>query len=169
MDVRKTMKKLDELIFHLQCYQKTIEKNPIVSSITMDSREVTDGSLFICIKGYTVDGHKYAAAAVKAGAVAILAEKPLDVAVPVVIVKDSKRAMAIISNVFYDHPTTKLNLIGITGTNGKTTTTHLIEKVLVDQNKKNRTYRDDVYKNRGSSFRYEKYNARVNSPPTIIF
>ena len=130
------MKKLDELIFHLQCYQKTIEKNPIVSSITMDSREVTDGSLFICIKGYTVDGHKYAAAAVKAGAVAILAEKPLDVAVPVVIVKDSKRAMAIISNVFYDHPTTKLNLIGITGTNGKTTTTHLIEKVLVDQNKK---------------------------------
>lgn len=130
------MRKLDELIHHLQIYQKSLEQNPYITSITMDSREVTEGSLFICINGYTVDGHDFAEAAVKAGAAAILAERPLHVSVPVIIVKDTKRAMSLISNIFYDHPTTKLNLIGVTGTNGKTTTTHLIEKVLVDQKRK---------------------------------
>lgn len=130
------MKTLNELLNNYHQYHKTSDANPVITSITMDSRDVKEGSLFICIEGYTVDGHLFAEAAVKAGAVAVLAQKPLDVSVPVVIVKDTKRAMAIISNIFYDHPTTKLNLIGVTGTNGKTTTTHLIDKILTDHQKK---------------------------------
>jgi UDP-N-acetylmuramoyl-L-alanyl-D-glutamate--2,6-diaminopimelate ligase len=130
------MKKLDELICSLYEYKKTSSKNPIIKSIEMDSRMVQDGSLFICIEGYTVDGHDYVLQAIENGAVAIISEKPLNVEIPVVLVKDTKRAMAVLANVFYDHPTTKFSLIGVTGTNGKTTTTHLIEKILNDTNKK---------------------------------
>lgn len=126
------MMNLDDLISCLYQYEKNSSLNPVIKSVEMDSRQVKSGSLFICIDGYTVDGHDFAKRSVENGAVAILAEKPLDVDVPVVLVKDTKRAMAIISNVFYDHPTRKMSLIGVTGTNGKTTTTHLIEKILRD-------------------------------------
>lgn len=126
------MKKLTELIGCLYQYKKLCSENPMITSIEMDSRQVKDGSLFICIKGYTVDGHDFVKQAVEKGAVAILAEKQIDVDVPVILVNDTKRAMAIISNEFYDHPTTRMSLIGVTGTNGKTTTTHLIEKILTD-------------------------------------
>lgn len=128
--------KLHDLLSPLIHYKKIGSANPTIVSIEMDSRLVTEGSLFICIKGYTVDGHDYVAQAIEKGAVAILAEKEVEASVPVVIVKDSKRAMAMIANYFYDHPTKKLNLIGITGTNGKTTTTHLIEKIMNDHGKK---------------------------------
>jgi UDP-N-acetylmuramoyl-L-alanyl-D-glutamate--2,6-diaminopimelate ligase len=132
----KIMKNLDELISCLYQYKRNDHQNPLIKSIEMDSRKVIDGSLFICIEGYTVDGHDFAVQAVEKGAVAILAEKQINVDVPVIIVKDTKRAMAIVSNVYYNHPTTKFSLIGVTGTNGKTTTSHLIEKVLSDANKK---------------------------------
>lgn len=107
-----------------------------VTSIENDNRKVTKGSLFVCVKGYTVDGHQFAASAVQNGAVAILAEKPLDLPVPVIIVKNTVRAMAVLGDAFYSHPTQKLHLIGITGTNGKTTTSHLIEKIFADFGKK---------------------------------
>jgi UDP-N-acetylmuramoyl-L-alanyl-D-glutamate--2,6-diaminopimelate ligase len=103
-----------------------------ISSIENDNRKVQNGSLFICIKGYTVDGHDFAEAAVKNGAAAILAERPITLDVPVILVKDTTRAMAVLADTFYGQPTKKLHLIGITGTNGKTTTSHLIEKIMVD-------------------------------------
>ena len=129
---------LDELLNNLLQFQKSNNENPLVKSIEMDSRQVKDGSLFICIKGYTVDGHDFVDSAIEKGAIAILAERPLTnvTSVPVIVVNDTKRAMAIISNVFYDHPTKKMELIGVTGTNGKTTVTHLIEKILNDYHKK---------------------------------
>ncbi|WP_246940194.1 UDP-N-acetylmuramoyl-L-alanyl-D-glutamate--2,6-diaminopimelate ligase [Bacillus pinisoli] len=119
---------------HLYTYQSN--ENPEISSVEMDSREVKPGSLFICIKGYTVDGHDYAEQAVKKGAVAIIAEEAIDVKVPVVLVPDSKRAMAVVANYFYDYPTHKLQLIGVTGTNGKTSTTHMIERMMQAHDKK---------------------------------
>ncbi|WP_428908742.1 UDP-N-acetylmuramoyl-L-alanyl-D-glutamate--2,6-diaminopimelate ligase [Niallia sp. Krafla_26] len=110
--------------------------NPEITSIEDNSQNVKPGSLFICINGYTVDGHDYAQSAVKAGAVAIIAERELPLDVPVVVVKDSKRSMALLADFYYSHPTQSLHLIGITGTNGKTTTSHLIEKIFSDHGEK---------------------------------
>ncbi|MED4202680.1 UDP-N-acetylmuramoyl-L-alanyl-D-glutamate--2,6-diaminopimelate ligase [Neobacillus mesonae] len=111
-------------------------EDPEITSIENDNRKVQNGSLFICIKGYTVDGHDFASSAVKNGAAAVLAERPLDIGVPVVVVKDTNRAMAVLADAFYGQPTQQLRLIGITGTNGKTTTSHLIEKILADRGQK---------------------------------
>lgn len=113
---------------------KLPNENPDIIDIVQDNRKIVEGSLFICIKGLTVDGHMFAKEAEEKGAVAIIAEKPVDVSIPVIIVKDSKRAMAILADAFYDQPTKKLQLIGITGTNGKTTTSHLIEQIKRDAN-----------------------------------
>lgn len=128
--------KLQTLLHYLQPHMAYSVGNPEISSIENDSRNVTKGSLFICIKGFTVDGHNYASSAVKNGASAVIAEKNLDLSVPVIIVPDTKRAMAILSDAYYEQPSKKLQLIGITGTNGKTTTSHIIEKLLADSGKK---------------------------------
>ncbi|WML43611.1 UDP-N-acetylmuramoyl-L-alanyl-D-glutamate--2,6-diaminopimelate ligase [Neobacillus sp. PS3-40] len=128
--------RLQELLNHLHPLIPFSGENPEITSVENDNRKVQSGSLFICIKGYTVDGHDFADAAVEKGAVAILAEHPLPLNVPVFVVKDTKRAMAVIAAGFYENPTKNLHLIGITGTNGKTTTSHLIEKILVDAGKK---------------------------------
>lgn len=124
--------KLQDLLKHLHPFTRLSDSNPEITSIENDNRKVHEGSLFICINGYTVDGHDFAKSAVKNGAAAVLAEKPLQLDVPVIIVKDTSRAMSVIADAFYEHPTKSLHLIGITGTNGKTTTSHLIEKILRD-------------------------------------
>jgi UDP-N-acetylmuramoyl-L-alanyl-D-glutamate--2,6-diaminopimelate ligase len=103
------------------------------SGIESDSRAVTGGQLFICLRGHTVDGHLYAPEAVEAGAAAIVVERALDLPVPQIIVRDCRLAMAAIANHFYAYPSQTLKLIGVTGTNGKTTTTYLIEQILNDQ------------------------------------
>lgn len=110
--------------------------NPEITAIHNDSRLVEPGSLFICIKGHTVDGHDFAQTAVEKGAAAILAEREMQLDVPVIIVKDTYRAMAVLADAFYGQPSHKLHLIGITGTNGKTTTSHLIEKIFSDAGQK---------------------------------
>jgi UDP-N-acetylmuramoyl-L-alanyl-D-glutamate--2,6-diaminopimelate ligase len=107
-----------------------------ITAIEMDSRKVVQGSLFVCLVGFSVDGHSYAQKAIEQGAVAILSQKQLNVNVPVIIVPDSRRALAFLADVFYQHPTQRLRLIGVTGTNGKTTITHLIERMLEDQGKR---------------------------------
>lgn len=124
--------KLHNLLSHLPLLNYENEDNPEIYSIENDNRKVTTGSLFICIKGFTVDGHDFAVAAVTQGAAAVVAEKPLSLSVPVIVVEDTRRAMAILADAFYDQPSHKLHMIGITGTNGKTTITHLIEKILDD-------------------------------------
>ncbi|MEW9108796.1 MAG: UDP-N-acetylmuramoyl-L-alanyl-D-glutamate--2,6-diaminopimelate ligase [Cytobacillus gottheilii] len=128
--------KLHTLLEALQPYQTYNEDSIEITSIENDHRKVTEGSLFVCIKGYTVDGHDLAAEAVKAGAVAVIAERELTLTVPVIVVKNTKRALSVLADTFYEHPTHQLQLIGITGTNGKTTTSHLIEKIIQDHGKK---------------------------------
>lgn len=103
-----------------------------VNGVVMDSREAGPGALFICVKGLTADGHRYAEEAVRRGAAAIVAERKLPVGVPQLIVRDSRLAAAVIADAVYGHPSRSLRLIGVTGTNGKTTTTYLIEKILND-------------------------------------
>ncbi|MCM3726044.1 UDP-N-acetylmuramoyl-L-alanyl-D-glutamate--2,6-diaminopimelate ligase [Neobacillus cucumis] len=128
--------KLQMLLESLHAIVPYKGENPEITSIENDNRKVQKGSLFICIKGYTVDGHDFAESAVKNGAVAILAERPLDLEVPVVLVNNTTRAMAVLADAFYGQPTKSLHLIGITGTNGKTTTSHLIEKIFADAGEK---------------------------------
>lgn len=100
--------------------------NPIITNIATDSRQITPGGLFICINGYTVDGHDYIDQAINNGAVAILADRSLpNSRVPVITVPDTKRIAGQVADRFYDQPSRKMRVYGVTGTNGKTTTTKL--------------------------------------------
>ena len=101
-----------------------------IKDICYDSRKVTEGSLFVCVTGFVTDGHQYAQAAAKAGAAVLVCEHPVEAEVPQVIVKDSRKALAYLSDQYYGHPSGKMKLIGITGTNGKTTTTYLVKQIL---------------------------------------
>lgn len=100
--------------------------------VVYDSRQVTPGSLFVAVPGFRVDGHQFIPAAVQAGAVAVVLQQPVEVAagVAVVQVPDSRRALSALAALLYDHPSRQLRVVGVTGTNGKTTTTHLIRSIL---------------------------------------
>jgi len=100
-----------------------------ISGIKCDSSNVSDGDLFICIRGECVDGHDYARNAVFYGASAVITERKLDVSVPQIIVEDSRIAMSLIACEFFGNGKRDVKLIGVTGTNGKTTTTHLIKSI----------------------------------------
>lgn len=102
-----------------------IERDPWVTGIETDSRKVSPGNLFICIRGYTVDGHEFAEDAVSKGAAAVISEYPLDLEVPNLVVTDTKRVAGIVASTFYDHPSQRMRIYGVTGTNGKTTTATL--------------------------------------------
>jgi len=103
-----------------------------ITGIQVDSREVKPGDLFICLPGHTVDGHDFAAQAAERGAVALVVERKLDIHLPQIIVNDSRFAMAGLANAFFNQPSSRMKIIGVTGTNGKTTTTYLIEKIMND-------------------------------------
>lgn len=100
--------------------------------IQTDSRKVNEGDLFICLPGHTVDGHDYAQQAMERGAAALVVERQLDIDVPQVIVKDCRYAMAVLADSFFGSPSKQMKVIGITGTNGKTTTAYLVEKIMND-------------------------------------
>ena len=104
-----------------------------VTGIATDNREVKPGDLFVCIKGYTVDGHRFAKAAEEAGACAIVCNHPLEgITIPQFVVKDTSLELPRLAHLFFEQPTTKLDLFGLTGTNGKTTTAYLLEHLLKD-------------------------------------
>ncbi|CAM3575311.1 UDP-N-acetylmuramoyl-L-alanyl-D-glutamate--2,6-diaminopimelate ligase [Marinicrinis lubricantis] len=107
-----------------------------IQGLAADNRKVRPGDLFICIRGYQFDGHEFAADAVERGAAALVTEQKLALDIPQLIVKDTRYAMSVIAAHFYGYPSSELKVIGVTGTNGKTTITYLMERILEDQGKK---------------------------------
>jgi UDP-N-acetylmuramoyl-L-alanyl-D-glutamate--2,6-diaminopimelate ligase len=101
-----------------------------VRAIAYDSRKVKEGSLFVAIPGFHRDGATFTADAAKNGAVAVVAERKVRSRLPVAVVPDVRAALADLSAEFFDHPTNTLRVVGVTGTDGKTTTVHLVSDVL---------------------------------------
>ncbi|HVT43030.1 MAG TPA: UDP-N-acetylmuramoyl-L-alanyl-D-glutamate--2,6-diaminopimelate ligase [Thermoanaerobaculia bacterium] len=101
-----------------------------VASVTTDSRACEPGSLFIAIRGFSVDGSDFVDSALKKGAVAVVAEKPLRIEAVTVQTRNARAAAARIAAAFHGHPSRRLSLIGVTGTSGKTTTSRMIESIL---------------------------------------
>lgn len=101
-----------------------------INDIKINSKEVGKDDLFICIKGATTDRHDYAKEAEANGAAAIVASKKIDVNIPVVYVKDTNKEFYKVTANFYDNPEDKLDLISVTGTNGKTTTARIIQDIM---------------------------------------
>jgi len=102
-----------------------------VSGISYNSRATKPGDIFVAITGFQTDGHKYIPNALENGAVCVVCERPQEnIGVPCVVVENSRKALAEMSCNFYGNPTKKFNLIGVTGTNGKTTVTYLVKSIL---------------------------------------
>lgn len=129
------MKALKDILSNINALEVVGSLDGQVSSVAFDSRSVVTGSLFVATKGTQADGHKFIEQAILKGATAIVGEKlPKErkEQVTYVRVKDSSHALGIIASGFYDHPSTKLKLVGITGTNGKTTTATLLYKLFLE-------------------------------------
>jgi UDP-N-acetylmuramoyl-L-alanyl-D-glutamate--2,6-diaminopimelate ligase len=101
-----------------------------ITSLAYDSRQVQAGTLFFCVPGYEQDGHDFATAAVQSGAVGLVVERPLNLGVPELLVESSRATMGPLAARFYREPTAGLRVLGVTGTNGKTTTAHLVRALL---------------------------------------
>lgn len=124
--------KLLDLLKGIDIQGSSVESNPEIAQIAYDSRQVRPGALFVAIKGIKTDGHLYIAPAIQAGAAAVVAEDPVIDAppgLPVIQVDDSRAMLAVLAARFYKHPSRDLKVIAVTGTNGKTTTTHLIQAI----------------------------------------
>lgn len=126
--------KLGQLIKNINCKIVQGCADTEVNAVQYDSRKVGRGDLFVCITGFQTDGHKYAKSAIEKGASVIVAEHMAEgmenSGAAIVITENTRKALALISAAYYDNPSEKINVIGVTGTNGKTTTTYLIKTIL---------------------------------------
>lgn len=124
--------KLSALLERLEytCLQGSLDKE--VSRVDYDSRKVQEGSLFLCIRGAAADGHAFAGEVAGKGASVLVVEEPVEVPeeVTVILVRDTRYAMALISAAWFGYPAEQLKVIGITGTKGKTTTTYMVKSIL---------------------------------------
>lgn len=129
-------KQLSDILHGVSYTTDEVVSGIAIRAVAADSRKVEPGSLFVCVKGLVVDGHDYVAAAAAKGAVAIIANRDRmqtlsrDHSLPILWVQDTRKAMGNIAAAFYDHPAAGLIMVGLTGTNGKTTTSYILEEVI---------------------------------------
>lgn len=129
--------KLDELIEYLDYKDLINFKNIDITGISYNSKTTKKGDIFICLVGEHTDGHEYAQSAIENGAAALLVERKVQgTKIPQVVVSSTRHKIADIADRFYSSPSKGINLIGITGTNGKTTVTHLIQKIFEENSEK---------------------------------
>ncbi len=107
-----------------------------ILTLSVDSRKKQPSALFFCLSGGEKDGHLYAQEAVKNGAVAVVAQKPLPIFVPQIIIEDTREGLAKFAAMFHEKPCEDLKIIAVTGTNGKTTTTHILQSIFEESDKK---------------------------------
>lgn len=130
------MKKLSQLVGKLSEYELVGDPGIEILSLSSDSRKIIPGSLFIALPGYRSNGREFVQDAIAQGATAILTNEKLPFSVSQVVVPDVRKAMEEITPFFYDYPGRKMRMIGLTGTNGKTTTTFLIHHLLQSAGRK---------------------------------
>jgi UDP-N-acetylmuramoyl-L-alanyl-D-glutamate--2,6-diaminopimelate ligase len=121
---------LDALIRALAPSEVTGGRPVEIGDLAYDTRRVSEGALFFCVTGSRVDGHDLAWEAIERGAAAVVVERPLEVEVPQLLVPSVRESMAVAADTFFGEPTKELELAGVTGTNGKTTTAFLLRSLL---------------------------------------
>ncbi len=127
---------LSKIIKEVQPDEVLNNKDVDILGVSYNSNTIKSHEIFVCLKGEHVDAHNYAQDAFEKGAVALMCEKPMNIEIPQLIVKSTQEKIADLSACFYHNPSKELNLIGITGTNGKTSVTHLIQKIFENANRK---------------------------------
>ena len=122
--------KLKELLHGLDVLELHADEDLDITGVQYDSRQVTSGDLFVAISGFQTDGHRYIPKAMENGAVCIVCEKKPETDIAYVLVPDARAALAALGANWFGHPSDSMCMIGITGTNGKTTSTYLLKHVL---------------------------------------
>ncbi|WP_454191291.1 UDP-N-acetylmuramoyl-L-alanyl-D-glutamate--2,6-diaminopimelate ligase [Paenibacillus sp. Marseille-Q7038] len=153
--------RLQELIDQLHVKHANGDTNVDITGISIHSQTLKPGDIFVCIPGVNglqADRHLFIDKAVEAGAAAVVVERDVKVNIPTIKVSDARYALAVLSNHFYGYPSTELKLIGITGTNGKTTTSYMLESILTEAG-----YRTGLMGNIGTKIGSEWFETDINT------
>ena len=127
---------LSTIIKHVKPLEVLNFKDTDIKGISYNSNTINSHEIFVCLKGEHVDGHNYGQSAFEKGATALMCERPLNIEIPQLIVKSTQESIADLAAAFYHNPSFELNLMGVTGTNGKTTIAHLVQKIFEANRKK---------------------------------
>ena len=122
--------KLKELLKNIPVLECTVDPELDISAVHYDSRKVTEGSLFVAVTGFASDGNRFIPMALSKGAAAVVTAKKPETEIPYILVESDRLALALLGCNFFDHPAKAMTMIGVTGTNGKTSTTLLLKQVL---------------------------------------
>ncbi len=128
--------KLQKIIDYIKPENVINPKDTEITGISYNSKQAKSGDIFVCLRGERSDGHDWTQSAYDNGVRVFLCEKPLDIDATQIIVKSTRHQIADLAAVFYEFPSKRINLIGVTGTNGKTTVTHLVQRIFEENSKK---------------------------------